>query len=87
MSITHNTILRLYSAIVYHISDLNHFCVNLQNNGDVTYRGLVTATPGSSVPEPTSLEIYDTAEDTPMVGGDSKTRKVKLVNSSRQSNV
>ena len=61
--------------------------LNLQNNGDVTYRGLVTATPGSSVPEPTSLEIYDTAEDTPMVGGDSKTRKVKLVNSSRQSNV
>ena len=60
---------------------------NLQNNGDVTYRGLVTATPGSSVPEPTSLEIYDTAEDTPMVGGDTKTRKVKLVNSSRQSNV
>ena len=72
---------------MYRVSYLNQLHNNLQNNGDVTYRGLVTATPGSSVPEPTSLEIYDTAEDTPMVGGDSKTRKVKLVNSSRQSNV
>lgn len=40
----------------------------------------------SSEPEPESL-TYDSAEDTPMVGSEAKTKKIRVVSSSRQSNV
>jgi len=40
----------------------------------------------SSEPEPESL-TYDSSEDTPMVGTEAKTKKVKVISGSRQSNV
>jgi hypothetical protein len=40
----------------------------------------------SSEPEPESL-IYDSSEETPMVGAEAKTKKVKVISGSRQSNV